>query len=325
MGLRPERPGAPQGAGSPARRCLATHGRSRQRGGWGLAGQCRLSPEPWWVCGGAWAGRSHHLQGHFRLLGLRGCQSKLAEGEPSIEKESPLNRRKPRCVRPSSWALLRSPAALHPRPAGSSPSLPALHLLHCAPLPTASSLSPSPQPPPTRPLWGPQASPGPGGEQGREPAEGLRRHQRQRRFLHGRPVEAWGAPGRVQRGGLGQGQVCGVPWGFTTLGPTPDLAVTTPHCADRAVTGPGLPPTSYPLPASGQQASTRACSSLPTRPTGTTLTPGWSPYTPPPPLPPPLMAAASPAPCPVPAGGTHPPPPAAPCPSPPPRPASALP
>lgn len=147
-------------------------------------------------------------------------------------------------MRPSPRALPRSPAALHPRPVGSSPSpappSPPPHLLHCAPLPTASSLSPSPWPPPTRPLWGPRASPGPGGEQSREPAEGLGQHQHQRRFLRGRPVEARGAPGRMQRGGLGQGCVCGMPRGFSTLGPMPDLAVTAPRCADRLLRGPGF-------------------------------------------------------------------------------------
>lgn len=143
VGLRPERPGAPQGAGSPARRCLATHGRSRQRGGWGLAGQRRLSPEPWWVCGGAWAGRSHHLHGHFRLLGLRGCQSKLAEGEPSTEKESPLNRRKPRCVLPSA-----GPAAISGCPPSSPCGLLALRAPRPACPPCISCTAPhSPWPP----------------------------------------------------------------------------------------------------------------------------------------------------------------------------------
>ena len=108
----------------------------------------------------------------------------------------------------------------------------------------------------------------------------------------------------MQRGGLGQGCVCRMPQGFSTLGPMPDLAVTAPRCADcyRPRASTKFIPL---LPSSGQQASTRACSSRPTRPTGTALAAGSSPYTPPAPLPPPpLMSLASPAPCPVPAGGT---------------------
>lgn len=188
-------------------------------------------------------------------------------------------------MRPSSWALLRSPAASIPAP-GSSPSLPALHspALRPAPhglqpvsFPTAFRL--------TRPLWGPQASPGPGGEQGREPAEAQAASAARGGSSTGGQWRPGGAPGRVQRGAWGQGQVCGVPWGFTTLGPTlPDLAVTTPHCADRAVTGPGLPPTSYPhsIRAAGQHARLLL---PPHPPDGHHAHAGWSPYTPPPPKP----------------------------------------
>lgn len=197
-----------------------------------MAGQRRLSPEPQRVCGGARARRSCRLGRHFRLLCLRGRQSKPAEVEPPAEKE----------VDPSACGLPhgRSPwslAALHPWACGCrEPGLP-------GPVPPAvcsapHGLRPSPSSGGLRPAQNQ------GESRAGSPLRGSGSISGQMRFLRGRPVEAEGAPGRAGRGGLGR--VCGTPRGLTTLGPTSDLAVTASHCADSAVTGPRLPPSSQP-------------------------------------------------------------------------------
>ena len=199
-----------------------------------MAGQSGLSPELQRVCRGAQARRACGLCRHFRLLRLRGHQSKPAEEEPPAEKEVDASA----CGLPhrrSPWSL----AALHPWACGGrEPGLP-------GPVPPAvrsapNGFRPSPSSGGLRPAQNQ------GGSKAGSPLRGSGRISGQMRFLHGRPVETEGAPGRVGRGGLGQGHICGMPRCFTTLGPTSDLTVTAPHCADRAVTGPRLPPSSHP-------------------------------------------------------------------------------
>lgn len=196
-------------------------------------------------------------------------------GSP-LQRRRALNRRKPRCVRPSSWALLTSPAALHPRllraPAQPAPSCISFTCARFLPRPPA--FVSFPQPPPTR-LWGLRPAQDLG-RAGREPAGGAQAASAARggSSTGGQPVEAWepqavGAergpgPGSGLRGALGFHQF---------LGPTPDLAVTTPHCADRCYGARAsthfIPVTS--IRAAGQHARLLL---LPTRPTGTTLTLG---------------------------------------------------
>ena len=165
VGLRPGRPGAPQSR----KPCT-----EKPRHPWAVESESRVvDGRPEWAQPGASAG----LQRGPGPPCLRSLQTLPApapqrtpvqagrRGAPCREGSGPL------CMQPSSRALplvpgrppalgLRWQGAWPPRPRASCGAL-------C-----------SPWPPPAPQLWGSQASPEPGGEQGREPAEGLGPHQR---------------------------------------------------------------------------------------------------------------------------------------------------
>lgn len=130
VGLRPERPGGSQeqealhGDASPP---MGGQGREEGGAGWANVGSA-LS------LGGSVEGLgrppSHHLQGHFRLLGSEDASprqkgSLYREGEPPEQKEAPLSAAVP-------WALLRSPALSIPALRAPHPACSALASLHCA-------------------------------------------------------------------------------------------------------------------------------------------------------------------------------------------------
>lgn len=127
------------------------------------------------------------------------CASEGAS--PSRQKGSPLQRRKgPLCMQPSSRALppvLGRPPSLGLRQQGTEPPRPVSPAVHSAP----HGLRPSPGSGGLRPAQN-QGESRAGG-----PLRGSGSISGQMRFLRGRPVEAEGAPGRVGRGGLGQGRV----------------------------------------------------------------------------------------------------------------------
>lgn len=165
VGLRPGRPGAPQSR----KPCT-----EKPRHPWAVEAESRVvdsqpaSAQPG-ASAGLWRGPGLPLPWSLQTLpapvpqrvpvqaGRRGAPCR--EGRDPSACSLPHGRSPPVPGRPPSLGL-RQQGTEPPRPRASCGAL-------C-----------SPWPPPVPRLWGPQASPEPGGEQGRGPAEGLGQHQR---------------------------------------------------------------------------------------------------------------------------------------------------